>query len=253
MPERVSILGIPIDNLHQPELVTRVKALLATPGWHLCTTPNPEFLVVARRNRAFAETLRLADLSVGDGVGLQYAAFLQGKKLRRITGTQLLHTILAQATMSKSRVVILGKNDAQAQQAAEALRHKIQGATIVGAWGGGRVDSDGTWQAPELAKKIVDANPDVLIIGFGSPKQELWLRRYGPTLGARLGLGVGGAFDFLAGTVRRAPRWMQALGLEWLFRLIQQPWRWRRILNAVLIFPFLYCKDEIYSKFSNHS
>jgi N-acetylglucosaminyldiphosphoundecaprenol N-acetyl-beta-D-mannosaminyltransferase len=97
---------------------------------------------------------------------------------------------------------------------------------------------------PAIHERILAAKPDILLVAYGAPAQELWIARNQPLLGVPAAIGVGGTFDYLAGHVPRAPRWMRRLGLEWLFRLIRQPWRWRRIWTAVVSFPLAVWRDQ---------
>jgi len=106
------------------------------------------------------------------------------------------------------------------------LQARYPGLIVAGTFAGSPRPED----APHILERLRKARPDLLFVAYGAPQQDLWIARYQPELGIPVAMGVGGAFDFIAGVVPRAPRWMREIGLEWLYRLIRQPWRWRRML-----------------------
>lgn len=227
----VRILGLPVHDLTLPELVDRVRAWVrAEPDrLHQIVTLNPEMVMAARRLPEFRATIERADLVTADGVGIVLAARLLGRPLRgRVPGVDLVEA-LAAAGDPELALFLLGAAPGVAERAARRLETRSPGYRIAGVWAGSpRPEESG----PSLAR-IAEARPAVLLVAYGAPAQELWIARHRSELeraGVVVAVGVGGAFDYLAGVVPRAPRPLRRLGLEWLYRLIRQPWRWRRQL-----------------------
>jgi N-acetylglucosaminyldiphosphoundecaprenol N-acetyl-beta-D-mannosaminyltransferase len=238
-PERISILGIPVDNVTEDEAVAQITAWLAQGGAHQLVTVNPEFVMEAQHNAAFRRVLLNADLATPDGFGLLLAARWQDTPLRgRATGVALVQRIAALAAARGYRLFLLGAAPGVAEQAAVVLEHRYPGLTIAGCYAG----TPHPRHAPVLRQIIAAARPDVLLVAYGHPRQDLWIAANQPHLQIPLAMGVGGVFDYLTGRVPLAPAWLRRLGLEWLYRLARQPRRWRRILVAVPLFSWrVFC------------
>jgi N-acetylglucosaminyldiphosphoundecaprenol N-acetyl-beta-D-mannosaminyltransferase len=235
-PERlrsVRILGVRVDDVTMDETLELIAAMIAAGGAHQIATVNPEFVMAAQRNRAFRATLEAATLAVPDGTGLLYAARWQGQPLRaKVTGIDLTERLAAASAERGWRLFLLGAAPGVAEQAAAVLERRYPGVRIAGTWAGSPRPED----YPEIARRILAARPDIVLVAYGAPSQDLWIRRHGAALGFKLGIGVGGTFDDLAGIRPRAPTLLRRLGLEWLYRLIRHPSRWRRIITAVPVF-----------------
>ncbi|RLT43886.1 MAG: glycosyltransferase [Chloroflexi bacterium] len=191
----------------------------------LCTV-NPEFVMEARRDPAFAAVLNRADLCAPDGVGILWAGRLLGQPFaERVTGSDGIYRISERAAAQGWRVYFLGAGPGVAEQTAERLCSLYPGLQVAGTFSGS--PSDEGW--PEIQQRLAAARPDLLFVAFGHPRQDFWIDAHRHELPVAVALGVGGAFDFVAGVARRAPLWMQRLGLEWLHRLVVEPWRWRRM------------------------
>jgi len=195
---------------------------------HVVTTPNPEFVMLARRDRDFRAVLDRAALNIPDGIGLVLAARLAGDQLREhVQGTDLVLMLAADSAKRGERWFLLGGRGDVAEQAARWLAREFPGLQIAGATSGSPLAEDD----PHVRSAILAAGRvDVVLVAYGAPKQEYWLDRNLATLGIPVGIGVGGVFDYLSGAVPRAPRWVRRLHFEWCHRLITQPWRWRRQL-----------------------
>lgn len=237
-----------IDAVTRKEARAAAAGFLAGASGRLIVTPNPEMLVLARRDAEFKSVLNKADLAIPDGVGLLWAARRAGTPLpERVTGTDLMQDIVALAAASGKSVFLLGGQNGEEALAAAVLRERHPGLKI-GSAPGGMVSRrpDGRWAAdPVSVGRLRTFAPDILFAAFGHGKQEKWLADNLdglPTV--RLAMGVGGAFNFVAGRARRSPDWMRRLGLEWLWRLIREPRRWRRIFDAVVVFPFLLITEK---------
>jgi N-acetylglucosaminyldiphosphoundecaprenol N-acetyl-beta-D-mannosaminyltransferase len=241
---RIQIMGVPIDGLTRREAGQRVRTMLGEGRGHLVTTPNPEMLVLADRDARFRDALRGADLAIPDGVGLLYVARLKGTRLpERISGADFTDDIAAIAEEQGAAVYLLGGREGVAKRAAAALRKAHPALKVVGAESGGTVHADDAGD-PCIDSAIMDAikaaAPQVLFVAFGHGAQEKWITSAMKALPSiRLAMGVGGTFDFLSGDVPRAPSVLRKAGLEWLWRLLRQPWRLRRIWTAVAVFPYL--------------
>lgn len=227
---RVVILGVAVDDVVEDEAVARADAMLRAGGPHQICTVNPEFVMEARRNPAFAAALAAADLCTPDGFGLLLAARYLGAPLRgRVTGVDLTGRLAALAAARGYSLFLLGAAPGVAEEAAAALVARHPGLRVAGAFAG----SPSPRHEPFLRQLIAAARPDILLVAYGHPRQDLWIARNQPHLGVPVAVGVGGVFDYLAGRVPLAPPWLRRLGLEWLYRLLRQPRRLPRIIDAV--------------------
>ncbi len=233
MQKRISILGVPVDNITIADAMTRVAAYIEQRGPHQIVTVNPEFVMEAQHNAAFRAVLHQADLATPDGFGLVLAARWLGTPLcQRVTGVELTQRIAERAAARGYRLFLLGAAPGVARQAGAILTAQYPGLSIAGCYAG----SPHPRHEPFLRQLIVAAQPDVLLVAYGHPAQDLWIARNQPDLQIPVAMGVGGVFDYLTGRVPLAPTWLRRLGLEWLYRLLRQPRRWRRILTAVPLF-----------------
>lgn len=244
----MTLLGVPLDPLTLDQAVERIRSFLKEPGFHHVVTPNSEMLVEASGNPHFRSVLVSADLHLPDSIGLVKMAKRTGQYLpERVTGVDTVVRLLANLP-SEHSVFLLGAAPDVAELAAAKLREKNPQLRIVGTYSGSPSEAD----APEILRRINAADPQVLLVAFGAPAQDLWIDRYKADLHhVRVAMGVGGTFDFLAGRIKRAPHIFRSLGLEWLWRLIQEPRRIKRIRNAVVVFPLLVKKSNQKPKTSN--
>lgn len=227
-PSAIRILGVRVDALTYDDLLAHIGEFIAAGTPHQITTVNPEFVMEARRNTAFAAVLQQADLCMPDGVGLLWAARRQGERLpQRVTGSDGVPLIAQRAAERGWRLFLLGAAPGVAERTAEILGGRYPGLRVVGTYAGSPAEAD----APDIIRRVRQAQPDVLFVAYGAPRQDLWIAAHRAALAVPVMMGVGGSFDFIAGIQRRAPRWAQRLNLEWLYRLITQPWRWRRQLD----------------------
>ena len=230
----VRILGIRLHAVTTAETLAWIEAAIAARTPRQICTANPEFLIAAQRDRAFFDLLNRADLVLPDGVGLLWAARWLGSNLpERVAGSDLIDRVAERAAQMGWGLYFLGAREGVAQKTAEILRARYPGLKIAGAFGGSpRIEEE-----DEIVKRVKAARPEVLFVAYGAPIQDKWIARNQAQLGVPVSMGVGGAFDFVAGVAQRAPRWMQRAGVEWLHRLGRQPWRARRIFTAVVLFP----------------
>jgi len=228
-PPQVVILGVPVHAVTFAGLLDAIAGWIAQGDrtYQVCTA-SPEFVMIAQDDAAFRRVLRRADLCVADGVGLLLAARFLGNPLpQRVTGSDGLPLIAARAAQTGWKLFLLGAAPGVAEQAAANLMRRYPGLRIAGTYAGSPDPSEDE----ALVARINASGADILFVAYGAPRQDLWIARNASRLTVRVAIGVGGALDFAAGRVPRAPRWMQRLGLEWLFRLVREPWRWRRMLR----------------------
>jgi N-acetylglucosaminyldiphosphoundecaprenol N-acetyl-beta-D-mannosaminyltransferase len=223
----LELMGVPIHNVTMDETLAWIGRWVEEGTPHQIATVNPEFLMRAREHADFRATLQRAALCIPDGIGILLAAWLRGKPLyERVAGSDLVPCLAERAAEHHWRVFFLGAAPGVAELAAARLRDKHADLNVVGCYAG----SPARDEEQEIVARIRQAQADIVLVAYGAPGQDLWLGRNLATTGAAVGVGVGGSFDFVAGVSRRAPRWVQRIGLEWLYRLLQEPWRWRRQL-----------------------
>lgn len=227
--DRLRILGVPVDAVTFEGMLDRIAAWVAAgDGLHQICTVSPEFVMIAQGDPEFMRVLREADLCVADGVGLLFAARFLGRPLpERVTGSDGVPLIAARAARTGWKLFLLGAAPGVAEKAAAALRAQFPGVQIVGTYAG----SPAPEEEADIVARVNASGADILFVAYGAPRQDVWIARNRDRLQVRVALGVGGSLDFAAGVVPRAPRWMRRLALEWLFRLLIQPWRWRRMLR----------------------
>ena len=220
----VRICGIPVDNLTAREAVREIVTLALSGAGGYISTPNVDHIVRARRDPAFLRSVLGARLRVPDGMGIVYGARILGTPLRETVTGRLLPEAVARATAEgRPRVALFGGPPGAAEAAARRLARR--GANVVEAFGPSMRFVIGSDEDEAALERIRRAEPDLLWVGFGAPKQELWMNRHAPDLPKTLMVGVGAAIPVLGGASPEAPRWMTRVGLEWLFRLAVEPRR----------------------------
>lgn len=229
----VEILGIAVDAIPPESTVDFIRSAVeyGDRAQHIVTY-NPEYAMAARRDRVFREALREATLTTADGIGIILAARLHrdAPDLARITGVDLLGDMARVSAEHGAGLYLLGAGPGVAPRAAEALRAMYPDANICGWWweGSARPAFDA-----ETIERIRVSGAKMLAVAYGAPGQIFWIQRNLDALsavGVRVVAGIGGALDYWAGEAARPPALIRKLGLEWLFRLIREPWRWRRQL-----------------------
>lgn len=227
---KAQILGIQVDNYTYGAWLDQIGTWISQSPerlHHICTV-NPEFIMIAQQNEAFFRVLNGADACVADGTGILLAAKWLGIPITtRITGSDGIYKIAEQAAKSGWRIYLLGAASGIAEQTAAILQNRYPMLQIAGTYAGSPHPDD----APAIIERINQTHADIVLVAYGAPQQDLWIDEHKQKLKVKVAMGVGGAFDYVAGIVPRAPQWMRRLGLEWLYRLIKQPWRWRRMLR----------------------
>lgn len=235
-----SILGVRVDDVDMDDAVGVIGEFIergrADGTTHQVTTVNVDFVVNAVRDPSLMGLLSRAELSIPDGMPIVWGARLSGTPLRaRVSGADLVPELAREAARRGWRLYLFGSAPGVAERAAEHLCALAEGLQV-------RADSGGSFarvaETPADARRLIrEARPDILLVALGNPKQEWWIEQFRGELGVPVCIGVGGTFDLLIGNKRRAPRWMQRLGLEWIFRALQEPRRLaRRYGTDLLVF-----------------
>lgn len=224
-----TILKVKIDNLEKEEVFQKAEAFLDDNKFHQIATINPEFILEAQKNAEFRNIINNCDLNIADGIGVWFAFLRFGKLLKaRMAGADLMCEILKIAN-EKNLSVFLAVNKSGLglfEEIRDALSLRYPNIEFFG----DNIDP------LNLSYKLQAKNYDIIFCNFGAPYQEVFLNSLKNDI-MGVAMGVGGSFDYLTGKIKRAPKWMRILGLEWLWRLILQPQRWKRIWKAVVVFP----------------
>ncbi len=225
--QHVTVLGVRVDVVDQAQFLGHIAAWVAERRPRQIVTINPEFIMRARSDPAFKAVLDTADLATPDGVGVIWAARRQGVRIKeRIGGADMALPLARQCASLGHRLYLLGAAEGVATEAARRLVRDCSGLCVAGAYAG----SPDPRHDDELVARIKAARPDVLLVAYGAPAQDLWIARNKERLDVPVSMGVGGTLDYVAGVHRRAPAIVRRLWLDWAFRLVTQPWRWRRML-----------------------
>jgi len=262
----VTLLGVRIDSTPESRLLKWVEGWIKDyrvgyDGKRLIFTPNPEMLVDATIDKDFLKVLNSSDINIADGVGLKWASRWLGligtikdsqTISMRVTGADFSRKLVELAAGRGWRVYLLGGGPGVASQAARQLQTEYgqsasKGFEVKADEGPVLSQDDGVWlkESRKTVKRIAAYGPEILLVAFGHKKQERWLVENRDMMQFGVAMGVGGTLDYLSGRVRRAPEWLRRVGLEWLFRLIVEPRRWRRIVKAVLVFPWMVMRESV--------
>jgi len=224
---RYRVFDVPFNPITRGAAREQCLSVVRSERFHLMVTLGTEMVMSAQENEDFRSIVESADLVVPDGIGVVMASRLAGLEApERVTGVELLHD-LVEACGDDVRFFFYGSAPGVAEQAVSNLQDKVKPFQCAGILDGYVQDHE------EVLQAIEEARPHVLFVALGSPRQEAFLSQHRERLeqaGVRLGVGVGGSFDVYAGTVERAPVWVQRVHMEWLYRLLKQPSRWRRML-----------------------
>lgn len=222
---KINILGVAFDALTLGEAEERADALLRSGAGGYIVTANPEIVLRCREDAAYAAAVNGAELVLADGVGDLYAARILGTPLPgRVAGSDLVPRLLARLAERGGSVFLYGARPGVAERAGESLQSACPGLRIAGTENGYISDETALLEALEREK------PDLLLLGLGAPRQELWMAKNRQRTPAVM-IGVGGLLDVFAGDIPRAPETWQRLGLEWLYRLLREPRRFKRVIR----------------------
>ena len=249
----MQILGVRIDEVTKQQSLEKAREFLYSDKSHKIFTPNPEMLVDARRDPSFGAVLNDSDLNLCDGFGLWLAT---GRRAERITGVDFMLDLCALAEKESKSVYLLGSwSDDVVKKTAQVLQEKFPYLKIVGFHSGINVTIEqcnnktilkySQDENESLIYDIITKAPDIMFVAFGHLKQEKWIAQNLRDLpSVKIAMGVGGAFDFISGNVKRAPKWMRKIGLEWVWRLVREPKRIGRIWKATVLFICFFLREK---------
>lgn len=261
------ILKVKFDSISLKEATKRATQWAKGNTQKHITTPNPEILLEAQKNHKFIQVLHQSDLRIPDGIGILWSAkylkiteknrsktlkiikwlssilavalypkYIHTEISERVTGTDLMESICKNAAKDDLKIFLLGGAKNVAENVKKALEKKNKGIKITGTYSGSPKESE----QKIIIEKINNSKAEILFVAFGAPAQEMWISRNLKKLkSVKVAIGVGGAFNYIAKVKRRAPRAMQKMGLEWLYRVAQEPSRAKRIFNATIKFPIV--------------
>jgi N-acetylglucosaminyldiphosphoundecaprenol N-acetyl-beta-D-mannosaminyltransferase len=221
------VLGVRVDSVTLGEVLTRIETFITADRPHQLVTVNPEFVMAAQSDAEFRRIINSSALALPDGMGVWWAGRRIGRPLpERIPGVDLVERLAALSAQRGYRLYFLGAMPGVADKAVEVLRTRHPGLVVAGTYAGSPCPEE----EETIVARVRSASPHILLVAYGAPAQDRWIARNLERLKVPVCIGVGGSFDYIAGVHPRAPGWLRRLGLEWLHRLITQPWRWRRML-----------------------
>lgn len=231
MNKRLEILGVGVDRVSSSEALARIATFItegrATGASHQIVTANAEIIYQASKNEKMRTVINQAQLVTADGSGVVWASKQLGEPLaERVTGIDLVNSICAASAQYGWKLYILGSAPGVADTAAQNICDKYPGCNIIGTHHGYFDEKE----EQKILEELREQKPDVLFVALGAPKQEYWIAEHVSALGIPVAMGIGGSMDVLSGNVKRAPQWMQKLSLEWLYRVLIQPTRFKRVL-----------------------
>ena len=227
---RIAVTGLPLDTGDVDWAEAQVREHLAGQGGCLhIVTMNAEMAIQAADNADLAAIILAAGLVLPDGSGVVWAAARRGRPVRKMAGVAFVEAIARACVATERSLYLLGAAPGVAAAAAEVLQTRYPRLAIAGI-------RDGYFAPetePEVLAAIRESGAGALLVALGVPRQEVWISRHGAALGIQVAMGVGGSFDVISGRLQRAPGWMIRLHLEWLYRLVQEPWRWKRMASLL--------------------
>jgi N-acetylglucosaminyldiphosphoundecaprenol N-acetyl-beta-D-mannosaminyltransferase len=248
MTDRISILGVSVDAITEEDILLRVETFVADGAPRQIITANPLMILAAEKDHSLRAAFASADLVVADSFGVQWAARRQGRRLQKISGIDLMDQLCGRAAERGWRVFLLGAAPGVADAAGKELLLRHPRLSIVGtAHGYFEPDTSAPSANPresEVLARVASARPDLLFVALSTPRQDGWIHQNLHRLGAKVLLGVGGSFDVISGRLRRAPAWMRTVGLEWFFRLLQEPRRAGRMRGLPLFVARILCWNK---------
>ena len=232
--KNISLLGIRINPKDRRSVLEQIKKYLSHPRDSFqVISLNPENLVVAYENKDFKRVVETSQTQIVDGIGVELAGKMLGLDLERFTGVDLMEGLIKLAGKLRLRVLLVGGRANLALRLAECYSQSYAQASFKGIEGITNIKNPLQEEEKEIFSIVTGFKPHILLVAFGSPDQELWLDRHKDQFAGIVTMGVGGAFDYLSGKITRAPTFFRSVGLEWLFRLIREPWRSRRQVRLV--------------------
>lgn len=234
-----SILGVKVHAISFEETIATIQKYIEGREPRMVITLGTEMVMAAQKNSEFISIVNGCDLVCADAVGIAWALKRKGFPIEeKVAGIDILEKLCSMSGPKGWKLYFLGSGEGVAEEAVQNLRKRYPEMIVAGISHGFFTDDD------IMVEKIRASSPDILFIAMGSPKQEFWFWKHREKLGVPVGIGVGGSLDVLSGKLRRSPRWMIRFGLEWLYRLYLQPWRWKRMLVLPLFVLNVLMRDR---------
>lgn len=241
-----NLLGLQLPTNTKRDVLEKIKKnILADKQFQHVVSLNPEIITATVHNKSFRNIVKTSQVPIIDGAGVLIAAKVLGIPVgERITGTDLMYDLMHLAGEMSLTVVLIGGNENVAKAIAECYQEKYPKSHFIGFEGYKNINQPTEEENARLKSIVAAARPSLVFVSFGSPAQELWIERHNNIFVHSTVIGVGGAFDFLSGRISRAPHIIRGAGFEWLYRLVVQPWRWKRQLS-LLTFVALVLKQRL--------
>jgi len=251
--DQVTVLGVKLSVISNKDLLGFIDFRLKKKNKFIISTPNPEIILLAQRNLELMRALNEADVALPDGIGVVMANLILNRKkaIHRIPGRQAMLDLFSYANDKRLKVFLLGAQKKVNKDAVALLISKYPNVIVKGS-SGAHFDSNMHYRTnrdslidSKSIQMINDFQPDLLFVAFGAPKQEIWLLRNLGTLKIGGAMVVGGSLDSFTGNIPNPPGWVSAIGIEWLWRLLNQPSRFFRTINALIVFPLVVLKERL--------
>lgn len=238
------LLGVELKNVSKEKVLDKIiKNIESSRTFCHIVSVNPENLVIANSNRIFRKIVETAQIQIIDGVGVVIAGRMNNLKLEKITGVDLMNDLIELASRMRLRVLLIGGKDNLALKLADCYSVKYSKAKFIGIEGIKDIKKPSKKEEKGISSIVTAYKPHLVFVAFGSPHQEIWIERHKNIFKKTVVMGVGGSFDLLSGRIARAPKAVRKLGFEWFFRLLIEPWRWRRQLRLIK-FSYLVLKEK---------
>ena len=248
---KVKIGNILIDNLTMVEAVKKIESLIQLGEPSYVVTPNVDHLIRLQKDKFFFQIYEKANLILADGMPLLWAAkFFSTPLKEKISGSDLFPELCKMSAEKNYRLFFIGGRPNAALITSNKMREKYNGIKIVGTYSPPFGFEKSEYENKKIRDLIIKSKPDILFVGLGSPKQEIWIKNHSNELKVPVSIGIGVTFEFFSGMVRRAPKWMQKCGLEWLWRLMMEP---RRLWVRYVVDDMPFLKLVLEQKFKRTS
>lgn len=240
------LLGVEIENESLLDILEKILIFIKNPrGFLHIVSLNPEIFLLLEKDHAFKKVVTEAQIRIIDGTYVFLTAKVLGIPVQaRIQGVDLMQKLIEVSERERLRVMLIGGGSEIAERVVVCQKRVYPRLEIVGLQGIKNVGDPTQAEDDHIFSIVADVKPHFVFVAFGSPAQELWIYKHRKKFERMVVMGVGGAFDFLSGNVPRAPRWVRKLGMEWFYRLVRQPWRWRRQIKIVHFFASVF-KERI--------
>ncbi|MDI6704120.1 MAG: WecB/TagA/CpsF family glycosyltransferase [bacterium] len=250
---KVNIMGIDIDSIGFEEAIERIEGFISQRSIHYIVTPNVDHLIKLQKDEEFREIYKNASMVLPDGVPLLWAGRFLGTPLKeKVSGSDLFPALCKVSSEKGYRLFFLGSTDHVLKKVCKILKSRYPNLKITGAYAPSFKIMENKKENEEIIRMIKSKRPDILFVGLGAPKQERWIYRNLKRINVPVSIGIGISFDYMAGEIRRAPKWMQRIGLEWFYRLLQEPKRlWKRYLIDDMKFFYYILLQKLDKRFLN--